>query len=640
MKRLFITPFTLIALLAVAGLATSEQVGTGFTYQGHYEVGGVPVNGTADLYFSLWDAHTGGNRIGEVQQRPGVEIVDGVFNTIINEEEEFGPDAFVGEARWLEIWVCGTPGCVSPEVLAPRQPLTSTPYATWARSAPWSGLEGVPAGFADNVDNSGDSLWEENGSDISYNAGKVGVGSDTPHHQLRISGGPPWTSNGWTGSLELDNGAAIGWRPNGAGRLFGIGHTFGGLHFFNTDSVPGAATSEAEYAMTITDAGLVGIGTTAPSAKFQVNDGRIRVGDTMSGNRWDLFQTNNGNLFKIEQNAAFSNFAIVGGAEGRVGIGTDTPAANSKLHVLNSQLNTIGVTGEANGSMSIGVYGKTNIGSGVYGIADTGYGVYGVTPGGIGVAGRSNTNYGVEGTSIDSAGVSGVSTTSDGVSGVSGSGRGVYGHGGSINGTGVYGEGAAFGIFGRAIGGAWAGYFDGPVDVEGDLWLGGEFHELKSNLTLRIDHPLDPENKILSHTSVKSPEMKNVYDGVVVTDEKGYAEVSLPDWFEALNRDFRYQLTVIDEADSAGFVHAKVVKEIQRNTFTIRSSQPNTKVSWQVTGIRNDPYAKANPLEVEKVKPENERGKYLAPEVYGQPKEMGIHYRPEIISDTRKASIE
>jgi hypothetical protein len=39
--------------------------------------------------------------------------------------------------------------------------------------------------------------------------------------------------------------------------------------------------------------------------------------------------------------------------------------------------------------------------------------------------------------------------------------------------------------------------------------------------------------------------MKNVYDGIVVLDHKGKAEIDLPDWFGALNKDFRYQLTAI-----------------------------------------------------------------------------------------------
>jgi hypothetical protein len=115
-----------------------------------------------------------------------------------------------------------------------------------------------------------------------------------------------------------------------------------------------------------------------------------------------------------------------------------------------------------------------------------------------------------------------------------------------------------------------------------------------------IDHPLDPTNKNLVHTSVESPDMKNIYDGNATTDASGEAIVHLPDYFEALNRDFRYQLTVIGT-----FARAIVAEEIKNNRFLIRTDQPNVKVSWQVTGIRKDRFAEDNraPVEVRKTEP-------------------------------------
>ena len=118
--------------------------------------------------------------------------------------------------------------------------------------------------------------------------------------------------------------------------------------------------------------------------------------------------------------------------------------------------------------------------------------------------------------------------------------------------------------------------------------------------------------------------MKNVYDGVVTTDADGYASVALPNWFQTLNRDFRYQLTVIDETDSANFVQAKIVGGIQDNQLTLRTSAPQTLVSWQVTGIRQDPWANAYRIPVEEQKPALERGLCLHPELYGQPAELGM----------------
>jgi hypothetical protein len=109
---------------------------------------------------------------------------------------------------------------------------------------------------------------------------------------------------------------------------------------------------------------------------------------------------------------------------------------------------------------------------------------------------------------------------------------------GSLDTIGVFGStDAGIGIAGIATDAVqgWAGYFDGDIGVTGTLFKGGG--------AFMIDHPLDPEHKYLSHSFVESPDMKNIYDGVVVLDESGEATVVLPDWFEALNRDFRYQLT-------------------------------------------------------------------------------------------------
>jgi hypothetical protein len=117
--------------------------------------------------------------------------------------------------------------------------------------------------------------------------------------------------------------------------------------------------------------------------------------------------------------------------------------------------------------------------------------------------------------------------------------------------------------------------------------------------------------------------MMNVYNGNVTTDARGYAAVTLPDYFEALNRDFRYQLTVIGQ-----FAQAIVAERVRDNRFVIQTDKPNVEVSWQVTGIRHDAWAEANRIVVEEEKPADQRGRYLAPEAHGRPLEEGIGYRP------------
>lgn len=202
-------------------------------------------------------------------------------------------------------------------------------------------------------------------------------------------------------------------------------------------------------------------------------------------------------------------------------------------------------------------------------------------------------------------------------------GYGVAGyHAGS--GVGVFGavqagsNGAA--ILGSAIGAgstASAGTFLGNVAVIGNV--------SKSGGSFKIDHPLDPENKYLYHSFVESPDMMNVYNGNVVTDESGYATVELPDWFETLNKDFRYQLSVIDE--SAPDMHfVRIARKIKDNTFVIKSVPGNMEISWQVTGIRHDKYAQKHRIPVEEAKAEKDRGKYLNPDAYGLPSDRGIYH--------------
>jgi hypothetical protein len=158
--------------------------------------------------------------------------------------------------------------------------------------------------------------------------------------------------------------------------------------------------------------------------------------------------------------------------------------------------------------------------------------------------------------------------------------------------------------------------------------LGGDLNVLgtlsKGAGAFKIDHPLDPENKYLQHSFVESPDMKNVYDGNVTTDENGNAVVQLPDYFSALNRDFRYQLTVIGE-----FAQAVISEKINDNRFSIKTSKPHVEVSWQVTGIRKDPYANANRIEVEVDKPSDQRGTYLHPKALGIDERKGTNYVDE-----------
>jgi len=288
--------------------------------------------------------------------------------------------------------------------------------------------------------------------------------------------------------------------------------------------------------------------------------------------------------------------------EGNVGIGTTTPSAK-----LTVEGGTIKATNSLDYSMAI------------YGVAsgDDGVGVYGWSGSGTGVCGESIFYAGVYGKSISGYGVRGVSSSADGVCGKSSSAAGVYGK--SISGYGVCGESSsAAGVYGWS-GSGYAGLFDGDVHVTGNL--------SKSSGSFKIDHPLDPEHKFLQHSFVESPDMMNIYNGNIILDENGEALVTLPEWFQSLNKEFRYQLTCV-----GGFAPVYIAEKISDNHFKIAGGKPRMEVSWQVTGIRQDPYAVANRIVVETAKAPDEIGRYLHPEAYGLPKEKGIEtvHNPEL----------
>ncbi len=201
--------------------------------------------------------------------------------------------------------------------------------------------------------------------------------------------------------------------------------------------------------------------------------------------------------------------------------------------------------------------------------------------------------------------------------GLGNSSEGVLGVGRSSNSKGVRGHatngGGAVAIYGHSTNG-WAGYFSGKVHVTSTLTkAGGAF---------KIDHPLEPDSKYLYHSFVESPDMMNIYNGNAILDSKGEAWVELPDWFQALNKDNRYQLTPIGMPGP----NLHIAEKISNNRFKIAGGISGMEVSWQVTGVRQDAYANAHRIQVEVEKQGKERGKLLHPVEHGMPAMMGVNY--------------
>lgn len=329
---------------------------------------------------------------------------------------------------------------------------------------------------------------------------------------------------------------------------------------------------------------------------------------------------------------------------------------DNALRIHNTASGGRGVLGLASGADGKGVYGS-GTGAGSYGL----YGDCGPTAAGA-VLGLHSTSGTAGALGTLECGVSGYSgPTGIAVAGTHptsygslGSGHyGVFGYG-SVGG-GVRGNhtgSQTFGILGTSVSGVYgygrnlngavryAGDFDGNVRISGDVSMAArvstdgpldvgttlnvagdtlmdQFLEVRGgswiygglivfgNLSVsngsknfRIDHPLEPESKYLIHASIESSERKNLYDGVATLDQRGRAVVELPSWFEALNDQFRYQLTPI--GGPGPDLH--IAEEIVNNRFTIAGGRAAQRVSWQITGVRRDRWAAANPFQVEVLK--------------------------------------
>ena len=323
-----------------------------------------------------------------------------------------------------------------------------------------------------------------------------------------------------------------------------------GVDASNTAATPGAGA--AMHAVGGVNPGLIATSTgiavngTSTGSNFGVSGTGVYGGVTGTGGSFGLYGSS-------------ANYSLygVGGLYGAVGLGTAT-----------------------------GVYGGGP--TGLYGTGDT-FGVYGNT--------ANSSSDAIRGEGGGNA-----------VHGLNGATTGVRGDSGYV---GVWGQGAAWGLYGRAT--ASTGFTYGVMGAasspsgyamyaQGNMHVSGTLS--KAAGSFMIDHPLDPENRWLSHSFVESPDMMNVYNGTTELDDAGKAAIKLPAYFEALNRDFRYQLTAV--GGPAPDLH--VSREIDKNAFAIAGGTAGQKVSWQVTGIRQDDYAKAHPIKVETDKGASERG--------------------------------
>ena len=429
-----------------------------------------------------------------------------------------------------------------------------------------------------------------------------------------LLGGPPLAVAAVAGSASSAEAAPPGtaWALGGNANVSTNGSNYLGPRnaaplVIKTTAGAGGTPTER---MRVQPNGRVGIGTTAPASVLDVR-GRVPDRGVVQGVNTSPFGygvqgsggEGTGGLFQ-------GFFGVYGDGRGTNSVGiygsgdTGVEGAGSTVGVLGSSTTGVRGTGTTQGVEGRGPVGVLGTGTGPQGVGvratsnSRGVEATGV----IGVDG-TGSSFGVDGFSQEGVGVRGISNTSNGVvghsngdgAGVTGTGRlGVDGFGG-LNGVGVAAEGGLRGLYARSEQQGEAGYFQGQVRVMGQL--------TKQSGSFRIDHPLDPDNRWLSHSFVESPDMMNVYNGNVTTDADGQATVELPDYFHALNRGFRYQLTVLGV-----FAQAIVARKIRGGSFDIRTDVPHVEVSWQVTGIRKDAWATAHPIVVDEPKVAKHRG--------------------------------
>jgi len=507
---------------------------------------------------------------------------------------------------------------------------------------------------------------------LAPTGGNVGVGTTTPASKLTVAG----VIQSTTGGVKFPDNTIQTTASKGGtitGVTAGAGLTGGGTTGAISLGLASGGVGNAQLAANAVTAPKIASGQVVKSLNSLTDNVTIAAGSS------NITITSSGNTLKIDAPNALTgvthNSTLVGNGTSGVPLGVAVPLtlSSSSGSATVTASNTGGGYG-VSGSGGTGVYGisPTTDGNGVIGQADTGasaYGVWGKSLTGYGVVGTTNASSGLAGffQNISGAGTTGVAvlglsasgSVNDihpggnlydaggefaGANGVIGAastdsitGIGVIGLAQGTNGRAIYGEAsstdpsastaAVYGYAASSSPSSYAGYFAGNVHVSGTLTSGVK--------DFKIDHPLDPANKYLYHTSVESPDMMNIYNGTVTLDQNGEAAVSLPDYFQALNRDFRYQLTCI-----GGFAPVYIAAEVANNQFKIGGGRAGMKISWQVTGIRQDAYANAHRTVVEVEKPEQERGTYIHPELFGQPQEKGVEWahRPPQMRRIRAAA--
>ncbi|HEY0461391.1 MAG TPA: tail fiber domain-containing protein [Pyrinomonadaceae bacterium] len=123
--------FILNLFVSLLCFGAAQAQTTAFTYQGKLTDSNLAANGSYDMQFALFDAPAGGSQIGATVTNAAVQVTNGIFTVTL----DYGAISLPGADRFLEISVRQT-GNPNPRVLlAPRQQVTSAPYAVQSLNA-------------------------------------------------------------------------------------------------------------------------------------------------------------------------------------------------------------------------------------------------------------------------------------------------------------------------------------------------------------------------------------------------------------------------------------------------------------------------------------------------------------------------
>jgi trimeric autotransporter adhesin len=373
--------------------------------------------------------------------------------------------------------------------------------------------------------------------------------------------------------------------------------------------------------------GVIGQSTSSDASNGNYGSVGLSTNDADATGMYAVASSVNGISIGVEGNGTGGSHSLGGrftgdniGAQGIASV--VSPVTGAQVALLPGYNGTIGLLGK--GLLSNGTFGDIN-----YGVVGSAIGDNFINIGMVGEANGNGNNYGLLGF-VDGS-------TSNGVN------FGVFANGdANFNSIGVQNVGVysvcrpnpatTIPYTPTASQQYLAGYFDGDVVIDGGL---NATSSTSGTKFFTIDHPLDPKNKILRHSSVESPDMMNIYNGNIITDANGKATVTMPAYFEALNQDFRYQLTVIDQTQ---FAQARIAKKMGGNQFEIITDKPNIEISWQVTGVRHDAVAQKYGMPIEQDKSGKEVGKYIYPNAYADGAEQAAERRKSLEIPGKKSA--